>query len=211
MTNEIIVSPTTYTRAWKFSEGLAAVEKNGNIGFVNEKGKVVIGFKFRYRGNPLVDFVFHDGHCVVANQKNKIGVINTKGEWIVQPQYNHIETSKDYAIVYKDGDFKKQIDYQGNILQDGLIDGISDIYYDVTYTDLTTGAPESAQKRNDDFYEYTVGRYAGLINSKGQFITPPIYTSITGISPVLFCATLKDYYSKVFIDQKGKVISQPCH
>ena len=53
VTNEVIVEPTTYTKAWIFSEGLAAVEKNGFIGFVNPNGDVAIKFKFSYRGNPL--------------------------------------------------------------------------------------------------------------------------------------------------------------
>ena len=99
VTNEVIVEPTTYTKAWIFSEGLAAVEKNGYIGFVNANGDVAIKFKYSYRGNPLSDFVFHNGHCVVADSSNKIGVIDKKGRWVVKPLYDHVELAKDYAIV----------------------------------------------------------------------------------------------------------------
>lgn len=207
ITNEVIVEPTTYTRAWVFSEGLAAVEKDGRIGFVDSNGKLVIGLKFSYRGNPLTKFVFHDGHCVVADSSNKLGVIDQKGRWAIKPNYDGIELAKDYAIVYTKGDFKKQVDFNGNVLQEGIIDWIDDIYYDVTYTDLTTGSPEEGRAKNTEYYEYIVGSYAGLINSKGEFITPPIYTSINGITATLFTATLKDYSSKVFIDQNGNVIS----
>lgn len=207
LANKVIVEPTKYTRAWKYNDGLAAVEKDGYIGFINANGKVVIGFRFPYRGNSLYAFVFHDGHCVVADSCNKIGVINKRGHWIVRPLYDDIDVTKDYAIVHKDGDFKKQVDYNGNILKDGIIDYIDDIYYSTSYTNLETGRPEEGEMRNPDFYEYRVGNNAGLINSKGQFITPPIYTSITGVSKTLFCATLQNYYSKVFIDQNGNVIS----
>lgn len=208
VTNEVIVEPDCYTKAWIFSEGLAAVEKDGFIGFVNAKGDVAIDFKYSYRGNPLSEFVFHNGHCVVADSSNNIGVIDQKGRWVVEPLYDQIELAKDYAIVYMDGHFKKQVNFEGNVLQDGIIDDIYDIYYDVEYTDLQTGEPQSGRAKNNDFYEYHVGYYSGLIDSKGVVITPPIYTNITGISPTLFKAQLQDWNSIVIIDQKGKVISK---
>lgn len=206
-TGEVIVEPTTYTKAWIFSEGLAAVEKNGYIGFVNTSGKVAIDFKYSYRGNDLYAFVFHDGHCVVADSSNKIGVIDTKGSWVIKPQYDHVEITKDYAVVYNNGEFKKQIDFQGNVLQDGIIDDINELYYNVQYTDLQTGEPNEAYAKNNDYYEYHVGYYSGLIDSKGKIITPPIYTDLSGITATLFRARLKDYSSMVIIDTKGNVVS----
>lgn len=208
MTGKVIVEPVTYTKAWVFSEGLAAVEKDGRIGFVNTDGEEVINCKFSYRGNPLTEFVFNNGHCIVADTTNKIGVIDNNGRWVIQPMYDGVELTQNYAVVYTKGDFKKQIDYNGRVIQEGIIDDISEIYYDVTYTSAGTGGPEEGRIQNMNYYEYTVGPYAGLINSKGQFITPPIYTSIYGITPTLFCATLQDCYSKVFIDQNGNVISR---
>ena len=207
MTNEVIVEPTTYTKAWVFSEGLAAVERKGYIGFVNTSGKVAIDFKFSYRGNSLYEFVFHNGYCVVADSSNKIGVINKKGRWIIKPLYDDVELTKDYAIVYKEGEFKKQIDFNGHILQDGIIDDIYDIHYDVQYTDLQTGEPRMGYARNNFYYEYRVGNYSGLIDSQGKIITLPIYTDISGITPTLFRARLQDRISSVIIDTKGNVIS----
>ena len=208
VTNEIIVPPTTYTKAWIFSEGLAAVEKNGFIGFVNTNGDVAIDFKFSYRGNPLSEFVFHNGHCIVADSSNRIGVIDQSGYWVIKPLYDNIELAKDYAIVYKDGEFKKQVDFEGNTLQDGIIDYINNLYYEVNYTDVQTGEPAVGQAKINDYYEYHVGGYSGLIDSKGGIITPPIYTDITGITPTLFKAQLQDWTSMVIIDQKGNVLSK---
>ncbi|MBR0336804.1 MAG: WG repeat-containing protein [Ruminococcus sp.] len=59
-----IVVEAQYRRAWIFSEGLAAVQKNGQIGFINRKGEVVIPFRYPYHGNPLTEFIFKNGHCV---------------------------------------------------------------------------------------------------------------------------------------------------
>lgn len=208
VTNEVIVEPTTYTKAWIFSEGLAGVEKNGFIGFVNANGDVVIDFKYSYRGNPLSAFVFHNGHCVVADSSNRIGVIDQTGRWVIQPRYDHIELAKDYAIVYNDGDFKKQVDFSGEVMQTGIIDYINNLYYEVNYTDLQTGEQQVGEAKINDFYEYRVGGYSGLINSMGEIITPPIYTDISGITPTLFKAQLQDWTSMVIIDQKGNVLSK---
>lgn len=207
-TGKVIVEPTTYTKAWIFSEGLAAVEKDGFIGFVDANGDVAINFKFSYRGNPLTDFVFHNGHCVVADSSNKIGVIDQKGRWLIKPRYDNIELAKDYAIVYTDGDFKKQIDFNGNVLQDGIIDDINDLYYDVKYTNAQTGEPNVGSAKNNDYYEYRVGSYSGLIDSQGNIITPPIYTDISCLTPTLFKARLQDWISIVIIDNKGNVLSK---
>ena len=207
MTNKVIVRPDSYTKAWVFSEGLAAVEKKGYIGFIDTTGKLAIDLRFSYRGNDLYEFVFHDGHCIVADSTNKIGVIDTKGRWVIKPRYDHVDLAKDYAIVYNDGDFKKQVDFNGHVLQDGIIDDISELYYEVKYTNLESGEPQVGRAKNNDYYEYKVGSRSGLIDSKGKIITPPIYTNISGITPTLFKARLQDWSSIVIIDTKGNVIS----
>ena len=50
-TGEIAIQ-AQYRRAWVFSEGLAAVQKNGMIGFIDHKGNTVIDFKYPFHGNP---------------------------------------------------------------------------------------------------------------------------------------------------------------
>ncbi|MBO4588287.1 MAG: WG repeat-containing protein [Bacteroidales bacterium] len=207
MTNEVIVKPESYTKAWVFSEGLAAVERKGYIGFVDTSGKVAIDFRFSYRGNSLYEFVFHNGYCVVADSANRIGVIDKKGRWVVKPLYDDVDLAKDYAIVYKEGDFKKQVDFNGNVVQEGIIDNISELYYEVRYNDLVSGEPKVGQAKNNNFYAYNVGGYSGLIDSKGKVVTPPIYTDISGITATLFKARLQDWSSIVIIDTKGNVVS----
>ena len=52
-----------YRKAWVFSEGLAAVMKDGKIGFINAKNEVVIPFQFYYSDKcRMWDFgyLFHD-------------------------------------------------------------------------------------------------------------------------------------------------------
>ena len=58
-TDKVLVD-ASYTHAWFFSDGLAAVEKNGKIGFVNMKGALIIPHKFMHRTNDRPDVVFEN-------------------------------------------------------------------------------------------------------------------------------------------------------
>ena len=206
-TGEVIIEPT-FKHAWIFSEGLAGVVKNDMVGFINSKGETVIDFQYPYRGNSLSSFVFHDGRCVVANADQKIGAIDTLGNWIISPNYDEVSLAKDYAVVGINGDFNQQIGYDGRVYLDCVIDNVYDIYYDVSYIDKESGCPCETRVASNEFYEYKVSDRSGLMNSRGEFITKPIYTSIYGLSPHLFRAILQDGHSEVLIDEHGRVLSK---
>ena len=75
----VVVKPT-YEHAWIFSDGLAAVEENKRIKFINTEGQVVIDRGFVY--NVSDDgYVFHQGHCAVNDSTGKyMGLIDRNGE-----------------------------------------------------------------------------------------------------------------------------------
>ena len=82
-----------YRKAWVFSEGLAAVMKEGKIGFINAKNEVVIPFQFDYTDKcRMYDFgyLFHDGYCIMTNKDGDLGLIDTTGKWVVEPAYDEI-------------------------------------------------------------------------------------------------------------------------
>lgn len=88
-TGEVVISPK-YDHAWIFSDGLAAVEENGKIKFIDQTGKTVIdnGMKFDAKAEG---YVFHYGYCVVPHGKErKYGLIDRTGKWAVTPVYDNI-------------------------------------------------------------------------------------------------------------------------
>lgn len=206
-TGEIVV-PLTYKHAWVFSEGLAGVVQNDMVGFINAKGELVIPCRYPYRGNKLSEFVFDHGRCVVADSSQHIGAIDTLGNWVIQPIYDAVDLSKDYAIVYNKGHFKKQIDFNGIVLADGLIDYVYNLNYPVRYINSETGEPCTTNIMNEKYMEYVVEGRSGLMTRTGTFITPPIYTDITGICKDVFHAQLQDWSSKVIINGKGEIIGK---
>jgi hypothetical protein len=65
---------------------IPAVGKNNKFGFINQKGKVMIPFRF------LQVKPFHEGAACVAvlsnNRTVKWGYINLKGKWMIPPTFN---------------------------------------------------------------------------------------------------------------------------
>lgn len=205
-TGEIAV-PAQYRRAWVFSEGLAAVQRNGNIGFINHKGETVIDFKYPYHGNPLSSFVFEDGRCVVADTTGRCGVIDKKGEWIIAPEYDNISAYKEYAIVTKAG-ITKQLAYDGRIINTFVLDTIRELTFEeseryenregeLEYVDVTV---------KTGLFAYCVGGRYGLMDANCKRLTEPLYKSISAVNKNMFRATLLDYYSEVILNAKGEVM-----
>ena len=205
-TGEIAI-PAQYRRAWIFSEGLAAVQRNGNIGFIDHQGNVVIDFRFPYHGNPLTDFVFDDGHCVVANQEGKCGVIDRMGKWLIQPEYDTVNAFSEYAIATKAG-YTMQVAYDGNVLNTFVLDSINELSYreqereenrdgEIQYVDrlVKTG-----------LYAYCIGGRYGLLGRDGRKLTEPLYGSIQAMNRDMFRATLLDHWSEVILNAKGEVM-----
>ncbi|HKK12787.1 MAG TPA: WG repeat-containing protein, partial [Flavobacteriaceae bacterium] len=58
-----------------FNDGLAAVEKDGQWGFINTKGDIVVNFRNDLVSTKFEDGtypIFKDGRCLIAQEKDGI-------------------------------------------------------------------------------------------------------------------------------------------
>ena len=97
----------SYRKAWVFSDGLAAVMRDGKIGFINAKNEVVIPFQFDYTDKcRMYDFgyVFHNGYCAMTDADGDLGLIDKSGNWVVEPAYDEIWAphKSGYRVIVKD-------------------------------------------------------------------------------------------------------------
>lgn len=101
-TGEVVIQPT-YSKAWVFSEGLAAVEKDKKLMFIDRTGKVMIDNKLEVYVEDI-SYAFHDGYCVVKNPVDgKEGLIDKQGNWALHPEYDNIHHAEGLWKVTKDG------------------------------------------------------------------------------------------------------------
>lgn len=206
-TGEIIV-PAQYRRAWVFKDGLAAVQKNGNIGFIDHHGNVVIDFQFPYHGNPLSSFVFEDGHCVVANNQGKCGVIDKEGQWLIQPEYDYVCVYKEYAIVARDG-VTIQMGYDGEIINSFVLDNLKELTFEeeVSYETRDGKIEHSKRTVSTGLFAYCIGGRYGLMDGGTLTrLTEPLFKNIHAASRTMFTAYLLDYNSQIILNNKGEIM-----
>lgn len=97
----LVVKPI-YEHAWIFSDGLAAVEVNRRIKFIDTTGTVVIDKGFAY---DVYDdgYVFHQGHCAVNDSTGKhMGLIDRNGNWVVPPVFSCISPQDTFWLLTLD-------------------------------------------------------------------------------------------------------------
>ena len=114
-----------YKKAWVFSEGVAAVMKDGKIGFINTKNEVIIPFLFDYSSKcKMWDFgyLFHNGYCIMTDKDGLLGLIDRIGKWVVEPAYDEIWAPhpSGYRIIVKDG-------------KHGVLDSMCNVVYPAEY------------------------------------------------------------------------------
>ena len=89
-----------YTRFWQFQNGLARVERDGLIGFIDTNFNEVIPCHFYWANN-----FYKNGHGLASIQDSSklFGFINRKGDIVVEPKYEMVyffEDSVDLIYVF---------------------------------------------------------------------------------------------------------------
>ncbi len=69
--------------------------KTGKFGYIDNKNNLIIEYKYskaeEFKGEKAVV-------AIIINEKEKYGIINTKGEWIIKPTYDYICPFSNYYI-----------------------------------------------------------------------------------------------------------------
>ena len=153
-TGKVVIEPK-YSHAWVFSEGLASVEKDGVINFIDGSGHVAIDMDFPYF-NGMDGYVFHGGYCVVyGDTQEAYGLIDKKGKTVLPCLYSRIQPSDDLELwCLKKGKEMAVIDNQFKPVipfMDAVINiGYSDI--NVIMSDHTIRKYNMSGELIDDFY-----------------------------------------------------------
>lgn len=76
-----------------FNDGMAAIEKDGQWGFINEQGTLVIPFRtdlVLLKNNGQDYPIFQNNRCLISRKKDGIkyfGYIDKSGKTVITPQY----------------------------------------------------------------------------------------------------------------------------
>ena len=186
-----VVIPAEYGSAWEFSEGLAAVEKDGKIGVIDKTGKTVIPFQYSWAehgsssmAKPLAEF--HEGLATVL-QDGKYGYIDKTGAEVIPRQYQTAKSfSEGLAAVQKD---KKW----------GFIDKTGKVVIPFQYGDAVSFSEGLAAVQKNGKWSY--------IDKTGKEVLSVSYDDVYSFSEGL--AAVKEDGKWGYIDRTGKLVI-PC-
>lgn len=222
-TGKPVIKPK-YEHAWIFSDGLAAVDDDGWIKFIDAAGKVAIDLKIPYIPGSE-GYVFHNNHCVLNNDRlDRFGMIDKQGKWVLNPEYFSIIPSGKYWIV-DNGDGKCVLDSALNTVipfLKGYI-WVNDDYISVTLDNHIIQRYSLSGKLINDFYVNDVS-YLTYETNDLRYITSKTYnddgtlaseTEETDPQPVERMAKCKRYEAESgwygLMTADGKVITPPSY
>lgn len=128
----------------------------------------IINLRRDYTLEKIVDRNFY-----ALYKEGKIGVINTSGEIVINPEYNYIQIPnplKDVFICSKDGK---------NIILNSKGEQLFTNYDEVTAISVTGTIGDIPFEKS--VLKYKQGNLYGLINMDGKVITKPIYEKIESV------------------------------
>ena len=113
-TGKVVIEPK-YNHAWVFSEGLASVEEDGFINFIDTKGNVAIDVKLPFF-KGMDGYVFHCGYCVVyGDGVDVFGLMDRSGRLVLPCEYSFIIKANDQDMwIVEKGDQKGIVDKELN-------------------------------------------------------------------------------------------------
>lgn len=151
-TGKPVIEPK-YSHAWIFSDGLASVDDGGWIKFIDASGKVVIDPQIPYIPGAE-GYVFHNNRCIVHNKRrDRFGLLDKQGKWVLQPEYFSIESSNNFWII-DNGECKSVLDSTLNTVipfTKGQI-WVSSDYISVTLSNHIIQRYDHSGKIINDFY-----------------------------------------------------------
>ena len=174
---------TVYEDAEAFSDGLAAVKKDGKWGYINSKGEMVIQAEYD------TAYDFRDGYAKVGNNgKEKYsyiyGVIDKKGKQAIGLDYDYISYGNKTFLCEKDNEYRF-LDENGKYIIDKTYHKAS-IMYDDGYAIVAT----------DD-------KTFVVIDKNGKEITDQDFYGLGSYKKDDFCKEDDCYNSKSYSSSEG--------
>lgn len=150
---KVVIEPK-YDHAWIFSEGIASVDENGSIKFIDGTGKVIIDKNMTY-SSDMDGYVFHGGYCVIGTEMGQYGLMDKSGVFVLPQEYDMIYLEEDYDLwVVQKGEemavFGKDMNPVVPFMECHII--ISEGTIDATMPDHTMRKYDLTGKLINDFY-----------------------------------------------------------
>ena len=196
--------------------GYAVYRSKKLLGYVDGEGNNLIDPKYSGAGN------FYNGFAWARDPASAtIGFINTKGEWIIQPQYKEVtdldekynvsvarDMNSKVFLQYMDG---KRIEIEGARDAGDLSEGFAWVrkgelvgLIDHTGKWIIEAKFNKIEKMRDGYVVVKSESFEGLYDKAGKMIFSPEYQKVENISEGLFRVKKADKWG--YLDASGKMV-----
>lgn len=225
-----------YSKAWKFSEGLAGVtDKDGKLGFIDKNGVFVIPPSIKVEDEDI-DCQFHNGLCVICDNDNNVyTLMDRSGNMLPDKEFDDISRAWESGwyivskkgksgLLDKNGDIVLPLEYpelsvSGSgpdaiyVTADGVkrklsLDGtiMEDFVCDMS-GNLQYKDEEGNSRVSDKVGWFSVeGRYGALDCTDGHIIIPAIYEDVNLLSPDVIVCNMEEEGGEIFFDIEGNKV-----
>ena len=221
-----LTSPFIYRKAWRYSEGVAAVvDENNQLRFIDPQGNPIMQRTFHYNQQREFYYQFHNKMCQMIDSTGKVGLIDILGNWVIEPQYDSADFAEGSVLGYwtmMRNDSLMVIDPTGRILIDmipghqlkytangnlevwhqlypgRLYDTLGNLLSNQTYWKIEkiTYYEDGTEIPTDILEYYTDDGQCGLMSIAGQVLTDARYNEIEAIDKKLFRAKFSMEYDE---------------
>ena len=178
-----------------FHNGLCSIlGDNNRIGLIDKQGNWVV--------DPVYYQMVYDtkGFWLVQDREWNYGLLDAKGQVLLPIEYNNISIHHgDSCIFVRRLDRLNQVlDFECNIINPCNYDDVQKLYYETGEFDedgdLKYAMANSLKYRTTEWYY-------GLMDRRGNIVTPPVYSSILAIGPDRY--QCNGSHGAVILDDKG--------
>ena len=168
---------------WYFcskSENLYPINDQYGGGYINKFGKVVIEQKYHFA------FPFVGDFAITQNNNLKYGIINKKGNVVIDATYDKLEKLSENYVIYKENGKYGFIDIKNNKKFKAKYDNIREFKEDLAAICIN-------------------GRW-GFVNKNGKIVIFPQYYEVANFSERLAAVSYSNHKTSAYINKNGKTV-----
>lgn len=205
-----------------YEKDLLKVEKNGEYGLINLRGKQILSIQYED-----ISTILGVRESLKIKKDDKFGIVNSDGKVIIEPQYKDItllgDDNKSGFIVKDETEKYGIVNYSNEKIIDIKYDAIEKIYANDLYIVTIDGKQKVINKNNEDVLTagfdtikqilstkenaviYTSSNKYGIMNLSGDVILKPEYDYLKEAKTGIFIAQKNNKYGIIDIEGKEKV------
>lgn len=173
-----IIQPPKYDEISTISEGKIAFSLNGKVGYFDENGTQILAPIYDARPN-ISNFANFTGGYARAILRNKWGIIDQSGKWVVQASYSSLGEISDLVA------FKKELLW-------GYINLNNKIVVEPTY--------DEARSFDNEVAIVSFNNRFGILDIHGTIVLPIIFDYVNKLNDQLYYSKIGDKLTLLFKD-----------